>query len=109
MTAGLGAGRFLIACLMGVGLGLFFGFLRPLGRKADGIFLLGAFWCWLELGFRVCRGDLRLVYTFGLFAGALVCHWTVGGLLSGIFSAFWRILGRFMEKFSHPGKFFQKK
>ena len=56
MTApALAAQRFGSACLLGVGLGIWYGFLRPLRPRrtalSDGLFLAGAAWAWLELGF----------------------------------------------------------
>ena len=55
--------RFAIACLLGCGLGLWYGFLRPLRLRhphiSDLLFLPGAVYAWLLLGFQICRGDLR--------------------------------------------------
>ena len=69
------AGHFGISCALGVALGLWYGFLRPLRPRfsvlSDALFLLGAAWVWLELGFRVCGGDLRLGYTVGLLVGGI--------------------------------------
>ena len=67
--------RFALACLLGGGLGLVYGFLRPLRPRhtglADGIFLPVLVWTWLYLGFEICRGDLRLGYTAGLAVGGI--------------------------------------
>ena len=65
MTApGLAARRFLISCLLGLGLGLVYGFLRPFRRRfpklGDTLFLFAAGSAWLQLSFRVCQGDLRI-------------------------------------------------
>ena len=69
----LAAGRFLAACLMGMGLGLWYGMLRPLGSKhrhlADLLFLFAAAIGWVYLAFGICRGDLRLGCIAGLLAG----------------------------------------
>lgn len=48
------------AFLLGAALGLLWGFLRPLGKRGDPLFVLmtGAGLCWLNFG--VCGGDLRL-------------------------------------------------
>ena len=84
MTApALAAQRFALSCLLGAGLGLYYGFLRPLRPRwlGDGLFLPAAFWVWLELGFGICGGDLRLGYFLGLLLGALVWEWGPGRLL----------------------------
>ena len=79
--------HFGIACLLGVGLGILYGFLRPLrGRLtplADLVFVVAAFWAWLQLCFGVCRGDIRLGCCMGLPAGIFCWELTVG--LFGIF------------------------
>ena len=66
--------HFCTACLLGVLLGVYYGFLRPLRPRfttlSDLLFVLGAGWVWLYLGFAVCRGDLRLGYFAGLFVWA---------------------------------------
>ena len=66
--------RFGIACLLGVGLGVLYGFLRPLRPRhtvlSDVLFLLGAGWTWLYLALAVCGGDLRFGYCLGLPIGA---------------------------------------
>ena len=72
-TPAVAAQRFGMACLLGVLLGVYYGFLRPLRPKltalSDLLFVLGAGWVWLYLGFAVCRGDLRFGYTCGMFLG----------------------------------------
>ena len=77
MTApALAAHRFVCCCLLGAALGVYYEFLRPLRPRytlaADALFLTGCVWVWLIMSFRVCRGDLRLGYSAGLLAGALV-------------------------------------
>ena len=62
MTApGIAAERFGTACLIGAGLGLVYGFLRPLRPKftalSDLVFLLALLWGWLYLAFGICRGN----------------------------------------------------
>lgn len=70
----LSAQRFGAGCLLGVGLGLLYGFLRPLRPRhmllGDLLFLLGVGWGWLYLDFAVCGGDLRPGYSLGLAVGA---------------------------------------
>ena len=59
--------RFGIACLLGVGLGVLYGFLRPLRPRhtglSDALFLLGAAWSWF--------GQVPAGLAAGLFASAL--------------------------------------
>ena len=67
------ARRFLSACALGFVLGIFYGALRPMRRRfprtADLFFCAALVPAWLYLSCALCRGDLRLGYTFGLFAG----------------------------------------
>ena len=85
-TPALAASRFAAACLLGLGLGLWYEFLRPLRPRhtnlSDLLFLPGAFWAWLYLSFGVCGGDLRLGYCAGLFVGAWVFRLLPGRLLA---------------------------
>ena len=86
MTApGIAARRFLISCLLGLGLGFVYGFLRPFRRRfpklGDTLFLVAAGWAWLQLSFRVCQGDLRIGYCFGLLAGTLIWELSLGRFL----------------------------
>ena len=84
---GTAAGRFLAAGLLGLVLGLVYGCLRPLRRRAlaDLLFLLAAGWAWLYLNFDICRGDIRPGITASLGVGALVWELTVGRLFRGAF------------------------
>ena len=65
--------RFAASALIGLGLGVFYCFLRPLRPKltalADGIFVTCALIGWTYAAFYFCRGDLRMGYTFGFFLG----------------------------------------
>lgn len=114
MTApALAASRFAAACLMGLGLGVLYGFLRPLRPRrtalADGIFLAALVWVWLQLSFGICRGDLRLGYSAGLFCGAAVWEMTLGRLLRPAFFGFWAGTARIWRGIMRPvKKFFQK-
>ena len=76
MPPALTAARFLSAAGVGLLLGLWYGFLRPLRPRftalADGAFLLGAFRSWLEVAFRICGGDLRLGYFLGMILGGIL-------------------------------------
>ena len=69
--------RFLWACLLGLALGFFYVFLRPLRTRhsilADLLFFPVLFYVWLYLSFAICRGDIRIRYTAGLFVGAAAC------------------------------------
>ena len=98
MTApAVAAGRFGAACLLGLVLGLWYGFLRPLRPRwtalSDLLFLLGVLPVWVYLGFGICGGDLRPGYWVGLFLGGLVWEMTVGKLLRPVFRGFWKELG----------------
>ena len=90
--------RFGIACLLGVGLGVLYGFLRPLRPRhtglSDALFLLGAAWVWLYLALGVCGGDLRFGYCLGLPIGGVAWETTAGRLLRPVFALLWRLAGR---------------
>ena len=110
---GTDALRFGMACLLGVGLGLLYDFLRPLRPKrtglADGIFLLAVVWGWVYLGFGVCGGDLRLGYAAGLPVGGLTWEWTLGRWLRPVFTGFWKGFRRILTLLCLPVKKFFKK
>lgn len=93
---GIAAARFGAACLLGLGLGLWYSFLTPLRRRhhppADLLFLSAVLGCWLYLTFASCRGDLRPVYTLGLLFGWMAFHLTIGKLLRPFFTTFWKFL-----------------
>ena len=103
-------GRFAAACLMGMALGLVYGFLRPVRRKAPGLgdflFLLTAGGAWIYVSFGVCMGDLRLGYTAGLFLGGFFWEWTVGRLLRPVFFGLWRFLSSVFRFLLFPWKKF---
>ena len=87
-----------MAFLLGIPLGIWYGFLRPLRQKhvhlADGLFLLGCVWGWLELSFRICAGDLRVGYLAGAGLGGFLCEMTLGMVLRPIFRGFWQVIGK---------------
>ena len=109
----LAAQRFLQCCALGGGLGLWYGFLRPLRRgrsvAADLLFFVGAVWAWLYAGFAVCGGDLRLGYFAALAVGMLIFDWTAGLLLRPLFAGFWKKTGSIFRKTLAPVKNFFKK
>lgn len=113
MPPALAAWRFAIACLYGNLLGVVYSFLRPLRPKrtalADGLFLLALLFAWLQLGFRICRGDLRFGYTAGLLIGIFFWELTLGKLLRPVFFGFWKGIARLLRWILYPiKKFFEK-
>ena len=105
--------RFCVALVLGCGLGLYYGFLRPLRPRlttlSDLLFLPAAGWIWIYLSFGVCAGDIRMGYTLGLFCGGFLWELTVGRLLRPLFYAFWRAVGNILAFFFRPIKIFTKK
>lgn len=101
--------RFFCACKIGLALGLFYGFLRPLRPRhplmSDLLFLPVMGYAWLYLSFAICRGDIRLGYCAGLFLGAAVWEMTVGRLLRPVFQGFWKVISRIWTGIWRP---FQK-
>ena len=109
MTApAVAAQRFLVSLALGGSLGLWYGFLRPLGAKhtavRDGLFVPVLVWAWLVLGFQICAGDWRVGYLAGLFLGCVIFDLTAGLLLRPIFGTFWKLLATFWELFLWPAK-----
>lgn len=120
-AAGLAA-----AWLVGLALGLLDAFLDPLRSRhaalADLLLLPAAFRGWLEVSFRVCRGDIRMSYTLGMLLGLGAGKWIFDWLLGGLFRGIWGHLGRIFgtlrgmkkkffkkiveirKKYLHPGK-----
>ena len=105
--------HFAIALAIGAGLGVFYGFLRPLRRHhhwpADLIFIIGFFWGWLHLAFGVCRGDIRLGCSIGIPLGVLLWDKTVGRWLRPLFDGFWRLIGKILRAIFYPLEIFFKK
>lgn len=106
----LAAQRFLLSCLVGLAVGIWYDFLRPLRPKhtglSDFVFLIGLYYAWLYQGFKICNADLRPGYTAGLFLGACGWEMTVGRLLRPVFSGFWKIMAWMMGIFASPIKKF---
>jgi len=113
MPPSVAAGRFAGACLLGLALGVAYGFLRPFRRKhpqlADGIFMLFAGWCWLQLSFGICLGDIRFGYTMGLAVGAVFWEMTLGKWLRPVFEGIWWLIGSVFQGIILPIRLFLKK
>ena len=82
--------------LMGCGLGLIYGFLRPVHPRwlGDLLFSAGFFWAWFQLMFGICGGDLRLAYTVALLGGLFLWESTFGRFLRPVFSSFWKVFSK---------------
>jgi hypothetical protein len=95
---------------LGLCLGFLYGFLRPLRRHwaalGDLIFIVAAFWAWLQLSFGICRGDIRLGITASLALGALIWELTAGRLLRRPIALLWQTLGHLIALFLRPVKYF---
>jgi hypothetical protein len=109
MTPAIAAGRFAAAWLMGLGLGFFFDFFRPIARKApllaDLLFAPILLFAWVYLSFGICRGDIRPGITLGLLLGAVCFCCTLGRLLRPVFDRFFRLIFLPFEKiFKKIGK-----
>lgn len=108
-TPGIAAGRFLGGIAVGIVLGAWYGFLRPLGRRrrntADFLFLVLLFPAWVYFSFAICDGDLRPGYWLSLFLGGWLFDRTIGRLLHPIWAQFWRAIGWI---YGNVKKFFRK-
>lgn len=100
MTLGEGALYFAAAWLTGAALGVFYGFLTPLGKRclwlADGLFCLGAAQGWLWVGFGLCGGDLRPAWLVAMGLGAICWAAGPGRLLAPVWQAFWGVIWKIL-------------
>ena len=98
--------RFLMGTAFGVGLGILWDLLKPLARRhplvCDLLFAPVLFWAWLEHGFAVCQGDLRLGYTAALGIGWAVWEMTLGRLLTKLVAGLWDFCGRLLRRIGRP-------
>lgn len=104
--------RFLCACMVGVVTGLVYGSVRPLRRHhpvlGDLLFFPVMFYAWLYVSFAICRGDIRLGYTAGLFVGGILWEMTAGKWLRPVFDWMWKLIFRIFSLFFLPFKKFLK-
>jgi hypothetical protein len=88
---------------VGVALGFWYGFLRPLRGKcrnfADLLFVAAACYGWLYIAFGVCGGDMRFALLVAMAVGGFLWERTVGRLLRPVFGKIWKILLFPGEKF----------
>ena len=101
-TTALLFSRFVIACLLGVGLGTIYDLLsclpRALRHIGDGLFVVALFICGIYLGFAVCQGDLRPVYSAGLLLGVIGWHYSFGKLLRPLILRLFRLWANIFSK-----------
>ena len=107
------AARIWAGLLLGLQLGIIWDLLKPLGRRhphlCDLLFLPALSWAWLELGFGVCGGDLRLGYTAALGVGWTVWELTLGRILTAVTEGVWSAGRRFLRWSFRPlGKIMKK-
>ena len=99
-TPATAAARFLWGMAFGIGLGILWDLLKPLARRhphlCDLWFGPMLVWAWLEHGFGICQGDLRLGYTAALMVGWLAWEMTLGRALTRAIWGIWNFLARFM-------------
>lgn len=108
--------RFLCGIGVGLVLGAWYGFLRPLGRHhrhaADLLFVAFLLPAWVYFSFGICKGDLRPGYLPSLLLGGWLFDRTVGRLFSPVWAGFWNLIGWFygkIKKIFRKIKFFVKK
>lgn len=97
--------------LLGCGLGLMYGFLRPLRPRwlGDLLWIIGLFWSWIYLIFGLCDGDPRMAYSLSLLVGSFLWDALFGRILHPLFSSFWKQFFRVLAKILHvPKKIFKK-
>ena len=106
----LAAWRFGAGVLLGAGLGLCYGALRPLRVRhphlADLIFVGIMGYAWLVHSFAVCRGDIRLGYTAGLILGCWGWEATFGRWLRPVFFRIWQPITTFFDRTGRRVKIF---
>ena len=102
--------RFFLSGGVGILLGLFYDFLRPLRPRltqlCDLIFVLSALLGWVYVSFGICLGQLHWGYTAGMILGGFLWEGTIGKHLHPVFHYLWKILGYPFHKISG---FFRKK
>lgn len=110
MTPAVAAARTGGALLIGMALGVLYGFLRPLRPKytlaSDGIFVLAALMGWIYLAFGICRGDPRLGHWAAAIGGGFLWEMTVGRYLGKFYRGFWRLSGKIRRLIWAPFKKF---
>jgi hypothetical protein len=102
------AARFGIGVALGVGLGVVYDFLRPLGKRRkwprDLLFSAVAVYFWLVEAFAVCRCDIRMVYTLSLGLGFWIWEISLSRWVRPVFAAFWWVIltpvKKILKKFS---------
>lgn len=104
----------LLRCLLlGLGLGIVYGFLRPLRPRhrmlSDLLFLPAALYAWVYAYLALCRGAMRFVYAIAILAGAVAWELTLGKWLRPVFGGFWDFVGRIWGGFLRPLQIFFKK
>ena len=99
------------ALVLGCGLGLLYGFLRPFRPRwlGDLIFMAALFYGWVYLVFGLCGANPRLGYTVFLLGGCLLWDSTFGLLLRPVFSSFWKYFSRTFHRIWEPFKNTRKK
>ena len=97
--------------LLGGGLGLFYGFLRPFRPRwlGDLAFVAALFWAWIYLGYGLCGGDLRMGYSLSLLVGIVLWECSFGRFLRPVFSSFWKWISRAFRTIWLPFKKLYKK
>lgn len=114
-TPAQAAWQLLKALGVGLPLGLFYSFLRPIRRRnvADLLFAPAFVYAWLLVGFGICGGDLRLGYFAAMALGAFLSIRLPGRWLMPAFRIFWgawrKVLAWLKAFFRALGEFFWKK
>ncbi len=115
ITPAQAAWQLLRSALVGIPLGVWYGFWQPVRRRwvADLFFCPALVWAWLQVGFGICGGDLRLGYFAALALGAWLGLKLSGKLLSPLWLGFWSSLralaGWIFRFFREVAKIFLKK
>jgi len=94
--------------LLGSGLGLLYGFLRPFRPRwlGDLLFVVSFFWAWIYLMFGFCGGDLRMGYTLALLGGIFLWECTLAVFCALYFPLFGKVLPGFSHSFGSLLKIF---
>ena len=104
----IAARRFAAGIVLGMILGIWHGFLRPVRQRSavagDLLFLPGLGWAWIYLMFGICRGDLRVGAFGALLAGCMIWEATAGKLLQPVFEGFWKGIMRVSDILRYPSK-----
>ena len=92
------------ALLLGMLLGVIYGFLRPLRPRwlGDLLFVGAMIYLWIYMCFGICDADPRFAHTALLLGGCVAWNVIFGKQTAPLFSAFWKGVSHLLKAFLLP-------